>query len=439
MKKYLSILAALLLSVCFIFAGCGADPKLVNSVSSNGGRVVTADEYVFFANTFVDYTTLSGEMNKESNVEYNAIFKIKTDENGYTFHDDDNRVTEVSKVYSKMAGFNNSNMFIVGNYLYFTSPNVHKENKTGNDKFDLTTLFRIKVDGTNFKEILTTETTQGKFFLVTDEHPYLLIFDNNKISKLEIKDNLGSQTTLVENVLDVVFPSNYSTLSNIFYTKDLSETDKASGLTGNYLYRYNLANKANVEVQKNEKEMKLITFENNTLYYRQADENGDFSYYSSKFMNGIGEEVVWTIPNTEDAVSDFKVINENAVVYKAQSKLYIGKAGGNFEVLVNEDATIELVNGEYVYYSTSNGIYRKSYKNDEDVQTIAEIKNIKQGAMEIAGEYIYFYAQMTDNSTNTYYAHRANIKTPGLSVPEQRVECIASVAADDLTTNSTED
>ena len=172
MKKLLSILAVLVLGVCFLFSGCS--PKLEmpqGDVSSNGGHVVVVGDYVYYSNTFVDYSSLSGNDNKEGTTKHNALYRVKTDEFGYTTKNEEGTIQDIEKVYSKITGFNNSNMFVNGNYLYFTSPNIHKENKTGKDKFDLTTLFRVKLDGTGLKEILTTQTSQGKFYLVTEQNP----------------------------------------------------------------------------------------------------------------------------------------------------------------------------------------------------------------------------------------------------------------------------
>ena len=111
-------------------------------------------------------------------------------------------------------------------------------------------------------------------------------------------------------------------------------------------------------------------------------------------------------------------------------------AMASYQILVDEDAYIEYVDGDYVYYSTENGLYRISYK-DKDVQTVAEQKNIKQGSCDIAGEYIYFYAKLDTNTTENYYAFRANIKTAELGRP--KFECIATVLEEDLTGETSEE
>ena len=442
MKKRLSIILSILLCVCFLFAGCSGPLEMPKGdVTSHGGAVAIKGDYIYFANTFVDYTTLSGNDNQQSNVEHNAIFRIKTDEYGFTTKDDDGRIKDVEKVCSKIAGFNNSNMYIVDDYLYFTSPNIHKDN-TGADKFDLTTLFRIKLDGSDFKEILTTESSQGKFYLATWDTPYLLIFDNNKVSKLEIKNNLSSPKVLIEDVEDCVFPSQPGEITRLFYTKAVSEAETAAGITGNYLYKYNLALGESTQIGKPVgNKITLVAFENNTLYYKLEDEEGLALYYSSKLFDGFGaDQICWTVvgeQDGEDAVSNFKVIDENNVVYNAQSKLYLATKGAgysaNYSILVDSDASIELVSGDYVYYKTADGISRISYK-DKVVQSVATLADIQSGNMKVAGEYLYFYAKINSSETGVYYMHRASIRSIALNDPTEKVECISSILADELNT-----
>ena len=441
MKKSIKYVLALVLCLCFVLVGC--TPKLEmpkGNIDSNGGSVVMVGDYVYYANTFVDYSSLSGNANEDKTTNQNALYRVKTDEFGYTTRDDDDFIENIEKVTTKISGFNNSNMFVVGNYLYFTSPNAHK-NKKGEDLFKLTTLFRVKLDGTGRQEILSTETTQGKFFLVTEETPYLLVFDNNKIIKLTIGDKLGKIETLVSDVLDVVFPTNYGKLDAFYYTTDISEQDKTAGLSGNYLHKFDLTNNNQSLISRNEREtISLVAFEDGKLYYKRLDaETKDSLYYSNTMQETFenGEKVLTAVgettskDSTTDVISKFSIINEDNYVFEYNKKIML-----NTETtpLVNEEAKIEKIYGDYVYYSTSKGLFRISYK-DKKVQTVAEISNIKQGegAVDIAGEYVYFYAKTANNSTDTYCCHRANNKI--IEEGRTKVECIAEVLDEDIKEN----
>ena len=441
MKKSIKYVLALVLCLCFVLVGC--TPKLEmpkGNIDSNGGSVVMVGDYVYYANTFVDYSSLSGNANEDKTTNQNALYRVKTDEFGYTTRDDDDFIENIEKVTTKISGFNNSNMFVVGNYLYFTSPNAHK-NKKGEDLFKLTTLFRVKLDGTGRQEILSTETTQGKFFLVTEETPYLLVFDNSKIIKLTIGDKLGKIETLVSDVLDVVFPTNYGKLDAFYYTTDISEQDKTAGLSGNYLHKFDLTNNNQSLISRNEREtISLVAFEDGKLYYKRLDaETKDSLYYSNTMQETFenGEKVLTAVgettskDSTTDVISKFSIINKDNYVFEYNKKIML-----NTETtpLVNEEAKIEKIYGDYVYYSTSKGLFRISYK-DKKVQTVAEISNIKQGegAVDIAGEYVYFYAKTANNSTDTYYCHRANNKI--IEDGRTKVECIAEVLDEDIKEN----
>lgn len=432
MKKRIKYIFALLLCLCFVLSGCSTNLDLPKGeIDSQGGAVVCIGNYVYYANTFVDYSSLSGDANTDSTTKQNALYRLKTDDFGNTTKDDDELIENIEKVKEKIAGFNNSNMFIVGNYLYFTSPNTHKD-KEGKDLFNLTTLFRIKLDGSDFKEILSTKTTQGEFYLVTGENPYLLIYDNEEISKLEIKEKLSSAKVLASDVQSTIFPKEYGKLDYVYYTKDISTDDQTYGLSGNKLYSLNTKTGTSSEIQRDEQQtLTLVAYEFGNLYYKKLKNNTTY-YYSNTMQSSFeaGEKQLTVINETSSSViSDFTPINKDNYVFKWSSKLMLNKESA----LVSEDATIELVYGDYVYYSTSKGIYRISYK-DKKVQTVIEQENIKQGAMEIAGEYLYYYAQTTNNSSNTYYCHRANNKI--IETGRTSAECIAEVLAEDITENS---
>lgn len=444
MKKLITYLACLLLCVSFLFAGCGTNLNIpTGEVLSNGGNVVSIGDYIYYANTYVDYSTLTGNANTENTTEHNAIYRVKTDEYGFTTLDEDEQIDNIDKVYSKIAGFDNSNMYILGEYLYFTSPNVHKED-SGDDRFDLTTLYRVRLDGTSLQEILTTEESRGEFFFASGEPNFVLVFDNGKITKVKIGDRIGSKEVLVEEATDAVFPTSFGEIDSFYYTKALNEEDTEAGVQGNILYRYDFATNTSTTVAQQSSEIVLVAYQNGVLYYKQN--NGTLApYYSiSDHQSFDSDRIQWTVLGEidgTDSITNFTPINENNVVYEAESKIYLGTKGqgslANYAVLVDEDANIEFVDGDYVYYTTASGVYRISYR-DKVSQTLAEKENVQQGSCDISGEYVYFYAQTDNNSTDTYYCFRANIHTATLNKPQLRVECISSVLEDDLTGNETE-
>ncbi len=449
MKKIFTYLACLVLCVSFLLTGCGTKLNVpTGDVLSNGGSVVTIGDYVYFANTYVDYSTLSGNDNTENTTEHNALYRLQTNEFGFTTKNDDGQIENVNKVYSKIAGFDNSNMYILGEYLYFTSPNTHKEDN-GDDRFDLTTLYRVRLDGTGLKEIFTTKESHGKFFFASGDEDYVLIYDNSEVTKIKIGKSISSAEVLVSDASDAVFPSEFGDIDAFYYTKDVEDDN----LTGNELYRYDIKKRESKSLGYQENPITLVCYTNGMLYFKQDDGTSTAPYFSIKNYNSFGsDKIQWTIlgeVDETDAITNFTPINETNAVYEAESKIYLATKTANgalagYEILVDEDATIELVSGDYVYYTTSSGVYRISYR-DKVTQTLAEMENIQQGACDLVvdndgnAEYIYFYAQLSTNTTDTYYCHRANIHTATLTNPQLRVECISSVLADDLAGDSEEE
>lgn len=420
-KKVLTIITMLVLCVCFLFSGCTKLSLPTGKVSSNGGSVVVVGDYIYYANTFVDVSTLSKNDNTTKTTKHNSMYRVKTVDDGVVKYDEDDNLTDVEKVYEKIAGFATSNMFIVGDYLYFTSPNVHKEDKTGADKFDLTTLFRMKLNGTDFKEILTTRTTSGTFCLVNGSTPYLLIYDNNQISKLVLENKISSAKVLVDKASGVALPKQTDSLRYVYYTTDIDENETNAGIKGNYLNRLDLNDNSTtcIESKPVANTISLVAYEDNILYYKKLVD-GTSLYYSNTMVGGFeaGEKVRTVFGDVDgtDEISSFTTINKDNVVYIYNSKIYLNHINDDgttkYELLISEKATIEYVSGDYIYYSLDSGagVYRISYK-DKVSQKMSEKTDIKTGSFDFDGTYIYFYAKSENNTTETYYLYRANTKT----------------------------
>ena len=134
MKKLLAIIFTFLVSSCFVFAGCSGKatvsmPQDYSNIKSNGGFVVGVGDYLYFANAYQSYSSLIDGDN-QGKVERYYINRVQTLANGDLVKEEEN--VKYEKFADKIAGYETSNMFVVGSYLYFTSPNIHKEQKTGN-------------------------------------------------------------------------------------------------------------------------------------------------------------------------------------------------------------------------------------------------------------------------------------------------------------------
>ena len=432
MKKRIFLVLSFILCVCMILSGCGNNLKMpTGEISSNGGRVVSIGNYIYYSNTYVDYSTLVSGDNKEGKTEHNSIYRIKTNSYGGLNKTEDGALKDVDKVFGKIAGFNKSNMFVVDEYLFFTSPNVHKD-KSGEDRFDLTTLFRIKLDGTGLKEILTTKSSQGEFFLVNGQNPFLLIYDNDCISKITVGKKIGKLETLVSDVESVVFPKEYSNISTLYYTTKISEEDSSAGLSGNYLNKLNLLNNETeiISAKQVSQTITLVAYENNVLYYKKLD-NGLTLYYKNA-MTGSFEEhpsnnsmFVFNTDGTfryqfmaKGTMEQLEFADNIAYVYN--SKLFIN------DKQIDSDVTrIDAVNGDYVYYTTNSGMNRVSYI-DKEIQNVTTQTSVREGTVEFAGEYVYYYAMIEETESETLYLYRVSVRSLDLN-QKTNWECLSLV------------
>ena len=124
------------------------------------------------------------------------------------------------------------------------------------------------------------------------------------------------------------------------------------------------------------------------------------------------------------------------VIYVYKSKLLIQPYGQDYQVMADSAVTVEFISGEYVYYTTENGVFRKSYFNPTaDAVQITDKTNIQAGTVDFDGRFIYFYAQTESdvNTTDNYYMYRANAKSAELG--RMKTECIADVIPEDLEEN----
>lgn len=432
MKKLAVLVSCLLVCLTFVLGGCGTKlslPEKNSAILSNGGTVVVIGDYTYFPNIYVSYKNLSGNANTNKTVDTESLYRIKTDINKKLVYNEKDELINLEKVFTKITGFETSCMFAVGNYLYFTSPNVHKSSTTSEDKFDLTSLFRIKFDGSGMKEILTTQTTSGVFYL--DAENNLFIFDNNKILMLKIQDSLKSTTTIASDVQTATFPKAFGeTINNVYYTKALDEEDTDAGLTGNKLYGYNLESKTESLVRAVYGEtVDLVTYSNGRLYYKRTVD-GVNRYFSSTVQDSNLELTELAHTNTSTDITGFTPLGAKSdgsilpVIFTYNNKMFIQQQGTDAEVLVEENATPEFVSGDYLYYSTSKGIFKISYK-DKVVKKVAEKSGILQGNIDFDGRFVYFFAKEGSEESEKQYMYRADTKTAELG--QMIVECISSI------------
>lgn len=452
MKKFTTIIFMLLISFCFVLTGCGGTnlkmPENHSNVSSNGGFVVGAGNYMYFANAYKSNSDISAKSENDgegvaqhsikrveldTSNQYNTWFKIKKQEEKISYEN----------VLNKIAGYQTANMYVVGDYLYFTSPNVHK-NKSNEHDFTLHTLFKIKLDGTGLQEIYTTETNSAKFYLQGSEAKTILIFDGDKIKQVNVSANSTSVDLIASNVENVVFPSNAEQdIAWLYYTSNRAED---SLFSGNILNKVSLQTKEVEQVYAPVNEtIKIVAYENGRLFYIKSGIESTKGLYSTNFSSSMPTTPHRTLTDGIENESDILFITadagRSAFVFIYNNNLYVQLLSANNQSQARKvstaETTIQFYNGTYVYYSTDAGVYRFSIldaynaitSSSETISTkqISDQANILADDMDFDGRYVYFFAKGDGQETETKYLYRADTM-----LEEKNSECIAELLEQDI-------
>ncbi|MCI7003509.1 MAG: hypothetical protein MR904_04110 [Clostridia bacterium] len=450
MKKFTFAVLTILVSFCFILSGCSKAPLTMpqncNVVYSNGGFVVGVDNYLYFGNAYKAYSDLKeksdneGEGVKDKALNLNRVELNNDDKKSLKLDEDEKANYE--NVISKIAGYDTSNMFVVGENLYFTSPNVHKNASKDKDKyntyeFNLNTLFKIKLDGSGLKEIYTTEKDGSKFCLTGGEKPTLLIYDNEKIMQVKCYEGATKTETLAEKVKSTVFPyENGVDFVDVYFTADREEDDQ---LTGDLVKKLNIKTGEITAVNNMaayKETITLISYNGERLFYtRTGGAENRKGLFSNDFSTGSSEQKQRYDTSSFSATSKIYLIKaeeystEDIFVFEYNNKIYIQKVSADNDAaskqITTDKSTIAFVDGTYVYYTTENGIYRVSVLGDNTVTQISDNKDFQSGALDFDGRYVYFYAKAENDTTSTKYLYRADTFTA--EAGSIKTECIAEL------------
>ena len=136
---------AMILVVTLCFSACGGlgrfndNPDANAVVYGNGGLAVQKGEYLYFVNGYIN-TADVGETNNYGDIDQSAIYRVKLtggkvvetnveyDEDGNLKVDKTQAINDVDIIVPKVAGFEYSDLYIFGDYLYYTTPNNKKDN-----------------------------------------------------------------------------------------------------------------------------------------------------------------------------------------------------------------------------------------------------------------------------------------------------------------------
>ena len=445
MKKFTKLLCGVL-GLGFLLAGCGNNGPVKNSSSEviyNGNSAVMVDGYLFYGNSFSDITTFSDDNSYKTAAKLsylarlNANIELSAEGKEYS-------PKNVENLSELVSSYSNSNMFALGDYIYYATPK--REEVEGTDgvshKYNYTTFYRTNINGGSAQKLYTTlgEVSQMEVLKHNGKY-YMVVFAGSTLVKFEIGNNVGSVQIIAEDVNTVAIPKTYqqdklgSTLDfngYIYYTtnRKVDGYDAGSGTTFN---RILLTSATSEEMSSTTKTISLVGREKDVVFFTCDSETFsiDLSNNTAKNVFTAGTQNLY-YSGTLSNISLIATANKNyGYLFNSNSKL-VFKNSNEKSVVVkfnDKDGTaistynILATDGTAMYISTETAIYKADFALiDADgnikCQTIVSMTKIYNGSLyAYDGKYIYFYAQLekteadedeviTDTDAN-YYLYRA--------------------------------
>lgn len=389
MKKFSNFVICLLLCVFASgLVGCGKNkcngfsPATEEVVIGNGGMVVRKGEYVYFANGFQNVSSLT-ESQRDSAYTKGGLYVAKLENDEFVRDEDGNLVSEnLRQVSTKLAGYDATDLYVFGDYLYFVSPSTKQESgKLTESEWakDRSVFYRVKLSNFDKVEELYQANVKhenlsyqyynkdGKTYLIVHEKGEDLNGDGNKDRLLRIdvqaKKKKDKVKVVASNVTSFVFGAGKedNAFDRIYFVENADEKYN--------LYRYNAAtnDKTTVIAASTTEIVAKFVSENyvfitrtdgSTAYMQRAELGGKFS----NMMPDTSEDAVgklFLMPNGADIMS---VVGNTFQFYMAGnstvSPKFIKDADSDSVSTIN---VIGFANGSIVYYDNNNKLKMVSY------------------------------------------------------------------------------
>ena len=435
------LLFALIAIITFGFAGCGGlgslkeGPDATDTVFGNGGLAVQKGEYLYFTNGYMDIADV-GDTNTYGKVDYSAIYRIKLEagkvvETNPDYYDEDNKLVtdktlalnDLDILAPKVAGFEYSNLYIFGDYLYYTTPNNLKD-KDLEVQSDYLHFYRVRLDRSGANELVySTENinTEVKFTMYQIEDVvYQVILDGEKLVLNTIKNNRITRDTISEEVTQASLPVYQNSTDEInAIDKKIYYTQESEDFNGTKLYAYNLE----------DAESELI-FGNENVKYEIINTNGNFLYYIKTNNNppAYGAKIYTLNVNNQESVepiSDLTVNSSNsegiktyalasphhgrAIIYSNGTNTYFKKAGDSAGIkFISSDITSKIVqiDSNFVYFLKDSNLYKIDYTKSGNTETLVipegtTPKGDKVTDFDVDDKNVYFFVKHDDK----FYLH----------------------------------
>ncbi len=417
MKKIAKIISLVLLVGFFSISlvACTYSSGIPNSKSGtiiyNGGIVSVVDDNLFYANGYAsnEITTMD-EYNAAAEYSYLSRLNLTEQTDEYTSPEN------VYKLNSEVLGYENAYSFVLGDFVYFASPNKHKTS-SNEYVFSYVSVFKTRLNGKDTKELMTTksfDSATAQFRAVqTNGESYFIIFDGTNLNVINLASD--EQTEIATSVTSVALPKeNVDFDGKIYYTQD---KENEYGQSGNEVFQYDLSNGETRSIMNTINN--TITFtgrEGNELFFTRLNEiTGVSNTYklntqkleSTSFLSALDKpfysaeiENVYRI-ESKTASSFNGYIFESSLSGEAQLFYKKDSSSEPTRLLASGEYTsILFVNNDLVFYSTEDGI---SYKSVIE----PDVEKVLVDGMKIISDKIGYDNYESGNLKNVYfYAQR---------------------------------
>lgn len=435
MKRYLTVLCSFVFCVALILTGCATvsdvyDPNgnaiYFETIKYFEGQVAKIGDYIYYANGYADID--ASEFNYGAEAKYAGLTRIKS-ANRFEYKENTEDKNNTSpkgseSVSGKLVGYKNQYMFALGSYLYFTSANTHKTTSAKND-YTRVSIFRVKFNGDKCEELGTFEHDDNSILkAVGDGKNFYYIItvpaddDKTDVYTIKIGDECSGAKKIIDGADSLAICDQDSSVKDIIYTvksdnfveeeADCIKSAKLDGTTSDiWPGTYGTTITLNGRVGDN-------------VYYSMSADAvsevyvNEYTGNSTSFASGKTFWVGDKIKNVAKAGDGVIFIDDTS-----GSVMYKYNINKDAKMMLTKDdfSDILFVDDEFVYYSNSTSIKRMNVKDlmkseTPEATTIVSMTAIISGQVGYDGEYIYFFAQLEnqseDSADENYYMYRAD-------------------------------
>lgn len=423
MKKYLITLLTCLVCCIFVLSGCGGKatlsggPATSDKVYGNGGTAVIKGNYLYFANTYTSSDDVDKNENKYGSETINGIYRTKLNELGNVNVDESGFPTDAELLVEQIGGFEQTNFYIFDNYLYYSTPKSG-DDSDGNTIKGILVFHRIKLDGSNHKELYSCKNTITDYSMCQIGSTVHIILSNyDSTAKTYTLTNITisssgkvSSKNLGSDFTGVILPEGTLTAdsveSKLFITQAIN-FEKDGLLTGNKVLSINLSDNKTSNVLLSGKTYTLLATKNNRLYYNDAnnvfsnDFNGTVTQYGANLYTNL------LILDDQNGV-DMGLVGIYAAGSSVNQAVFIKQDTHTVSVIADgttnsKTYTIHRIYDNQLLYSDGSGLYMKNIYDGTSITiatsaTFSTVYDIDEG-------YFFYFANVTDSNAKHTYLH----------------------------------